>query len=69
MGNVRVGRRTVPVRVAGTRRARRRSKPVYDQHAEHTDIEIERHSHVIGDQGEVMDSSQDRLICGNRDLA
>jgi hypothetical protein len=41
---------------------------VYDRHAEETYIEIERHSHLIGDQREVMDSRQDRLTCGNRDL-
>src|SRR6202023_224038 len=69
MGNVGVGRRTVPVRVARADRARRRSKPVHDWHAQHTYIEIERYSHVIGDQREVMDSSQDRLTWRNRDLA
>jgi hypothetical protein len=64
MGNVGVGWRTLSVRMARARRARWRSQSVHDRHAEHTYIKIECHSHIIGDQREVMDSPQDRLICG-----
>jgi hypothetical protein len=64
MGNVGVGWRTVSVGMARARRARRRSQSVHDRHAEHTYIKIECHSHVIGNQREVMDSPQDRLRRG-----
>jgi hypothetical protein len=58
MGNVCVGRRTIPVRVACARRARRRSEAMHDRHAEHAYIKIERHPHAIGNEREVMDAAQ-----------
>src|SRR5438552_524856 len=64
MGDVRVRRRTDPVRRVRTRRARGRSQPVHERHTQHAHIKIERHPHVVGDESQVMDPTQRRLEFG-----
>ena len=47
--------------VAGTgAEARRNFQRVDQRHAEHADIEVERHLHVVGVQGEVVDAAGQR---------
>jgi hypothetical protein len=38
------------------------------RHGQHAHMEIERHSHIIGDKRKVMDATQLRFAPGNRQL-